>query len=209
MELTSRQRLLAFALTVLGLAGLGTFLVVSGTGNHHAGSPPPSPAATATSQPTTPPAPTQSTGSTAASSQVNIYQWLPFTEPQLADGAALVTEFATDYGTYSYSQSAASYTGRMRGLANSQLLQVIQSAYSAPGVAALRSQQKQVSVGSAVINSLRSFGPSSLTFVVTVNQKITANHGTSQQSNQYAVTAANTGTGWQVNNIELASQGDQ
>jgi hypothetical protein len=209
MELTSRQRLLAFALTVLGLAVLGTFLFVSGTGHHNTSGAPPRSSPTATSQSTTPPPPTQPAGSTAASSQVNIYQWLPFTEPQLAKAAALVTEFSAYYGTYSYRESAASYTGRMQGLANGQLLTVIQSGYDAPGVAALRDQQKQVSVGSAVINSLRSFGPSSLTFVVTVNQKITANGGTSQQSNQYAVTAANGGTGWQVNDIELASQGNQ
>jgi hypothetical protein len=97
----------------------------------------------------------------------------------------------------------------MSSLANAQLLKVIQSAYSAPGVASLRSQQKQVATGTAVINSLRTFGPDSITFVVTVNQNITENHGTTPQSNQYAVTVASTGAGWQVNNIELASQGNQ
>jgi hypothetical protein len=213
MELTSRQRLLAFALTVVGLAVLGTFLFVTGTGHHHAsGAPPSSPPATPVtpaSQSAAPPPTTPPSGSTAASSHVNIYQWLPFTEAELASASAVVTEFSAYYGTYSYSESTSSYTGRMQSLANSQLLKVIQSAYDAPGVASLRNQQKQVSAGSAVINSLRSFGDSSLTFVVTVNQKITANHGTSQESNQYAVTVADTGGGWQVNNIELASLGNQ
>jgi hypothetical protein len=211
MDLTSRQRLLAFAVIVVAVIGIGTFLFIKGTEKHTSASPPPRPSATTYSSP--PAAPTtpsvQPTGSAAASSQVNIYQWLPFTESQLAQASNMVQEFSAYYGTYSYSESTASYINRMSSLANAQLLKVIQSAYSAPGVASLRSQQKQVATGTAVINSLRTFGPDSITFVVTVNQNITENHGTTPQSNQYAVTVASTGAGWQVNNIELASQGNQ
>lgn len=212
MDLTSRQRLLAFAVTVLALVGLGAFLLVAGTSKHHAASPPPRQAATATasSRPASPPASTQPPGSTAASAQVNIYQWLPFSERQLAQAVTVVKEFCAYYGTYAYNESTAGYTSRMQGLAVGSLIQVIARAYSTPGVASQRSQQKQVSVGSAMINSLRAFGASSITFVVTVNQKITTDHGTSQQSTQYAVTAASNATGgWQVNDIELASSGDQ
>ena len=210
MDLTSRQRLLAFALIVLALAGIGTFLFVSGTHKPQAASPPSHPATPSSAPPaasSSPAAPVQPAGSTT-SSRVNIYQWLPFSEKQLAQASSVVQDFSAYYGTYSYNESTASYIGRMQPLANSQLLKVIQSGYTAPGVAALRNQQKQVSSGSAVINSLRTFGSSSITFVVTVNQKITESHGTSQQSNQYAVTVANSGAGWQVNNIELASQGN-
>lgn len=210
MELTSRQRLLAFALIVLGLAGIGTFLFVSGTHKTPAASPPSHPAAPSSAPPVTAsstPTPVQPTGSTT-SSQVNIYRWLPFSEQQLAQASSVVQEFSAYYGTYSYNESTASYIGRMQPLASSQLLKVVQGAYTAPGVTGLRNQQKQVASGSAVINSLRTFGPSSITFVVTVNQKITESQGSSQQSNQYAVTVADSGAGWQVNNIELASQGN-
>jgi hypothetical protein len=212
MDLTSRQRLLAFALIVLAVAGVGTFLFITGTDKHNTASPPahPStPAATYSSPAAAPSTPVQPTGSTAASSQVNIYQWLPFSESQLAQASSVVQEFSAYYGTYSYSEGTSSYINRMSSLANSQLLKVIQSGYAAPGVASLRSQQKQVSTGTAVINSLRTFGPDSITFVVTINQKVTQNKGTSQLTNQYAVTVASTGAGWQVNNIELASQGNQ
>jgi hypothetical protein len=210
MDLTSRQRLLAFALIVLGLAGIGTFLFVSGTHKPQAASPPSHPAtpfSAPPAAPSTPVTPVQPTGSTT-SSQVNIYRWLPFSEQQLAQASSVVQEFSAYYGTFSYNESTASYIGRMQPLASSQLLKVIQSGYTAPGVTGLRNQQKQVSSGSAVINSLRTFGSSSITFVVTVNQKITESHGTSQQNNQYAVTVADSGGGWQVNNIELASQGN-
>jgi hypothetical protein len=139
---------------------------------------------------------------------VNIYRWLPFTEPELARAARVVTEFAADYGTFSYHETTAGYTGRMRGLITSQLAQVIARAYATPGVAKIRTQQKQVSAGSAEIDSLRAFGPSSLTFVVTVKQKITGKKP-GRQTTQYAITVASGSSGWQVNDIELASSGNQ
>lgn len=211
MDLTSRQRLLAFALTVLVLAGLGTFLVVTGTAGHHQASPPPSPHATtpATSQPVATPASPPPTGAAAASSPVNIYNWLPFSQHQLARAASVVTEFSAYYGTYSYSESAASYVSRLEGLATSQLAQSIGSGYAAPGLTAQRKQQKQVSSGSAQIDSLRAFGSSSITFVVTITQKITATTGTTHQVNQYAVTVTENGGTWQASNIQLASVGNQ
>ena len=214
MDLTSRQRQLVFALTVVALAGLGFFLLHSGIPGHHSAKPPQRPPAAASSPaapslPSTPAAtPTQTGRSSTTSSQVNIYQWLPFTEPQLAKAAGVATQFSVDYGTFSYRESAAAYTARMQGLITSQLAQVIGRAYATPGVAKTRTQQRQVSAGSAVIDSLRAFGSSSLTFVVTIHQKIT---GTSpgQQSTQYAVTVSDSNGGWQVTDIELGSSGNQ
>jgi hypothetical protein len=214
MDLTSRQRQLVFALTVVALAGLGFFLLHSGLPGHHSPKPSQRPPAAVSSPaapsiPVTPTAtPTQTGRSSTTSSQVNIYQWLPFTESQLAKAASVTTGFSADYGTFSYHESAADYTARMQGLISGQLAQVIGRAYDTPGVAKIRTQQKQVSAGTAVIDSLRAFGPSSLTFVVTIHQKIT---GTSpgQQSTQYAVTVSESSGGWQVTDIELASSGNQ
>ena len=69
----------------------------------------------------------------------------------------------------------------------------------------LRVGQKQVSTGTAEISSLRSFGPSSLTFVVTAGQHQVSTRGTTDGSAQYAVTSS--GTSWQVNDIELSTVG--
>ncbi|HLX47069.1 MAG TPA: hypothetical protein VKS82_01940 [Streptosporangiaceae bacterium] len=210
MEMTSRQRMLAFALTVLALAALGSYLFVSGTAKKTPASAPSShPPTVATTPPTVPPASAQPTGSTASSSQVNIYRWLPFSEQGLSRASAVVTEFSAYYGTYSYTDSTASYTGRMQGLASNQLIQIIARGFSTPGLASARRQEKQVATGTAVIDSLRAFGPSSITFVVTINQKISTNHGPTPQSTQYAVTVSNSGGGWQVTDIELASSGNQ
>ena len=207
MDLTSRQRQLVFAVTVVALAALGFFLLQNGTSGQHHPRHPVRPAAAASTLPGPGTSPPQTPPPSAGSSRVNIYQWLPFTQADLARAASVVTQFSAYYGTYSYRESTASYVGRMQGLMTSQLAQAVGSAYATPGVAKTRTQQKQVSAGSAVIDTLRAFGSSSLTFVVTVDQKIT---GTSpnQLSTQYAVTATDSGGSWQVNDIQLASAGN-
>lgn len=207
MDLTSRQRQLVFAVTVVALAALGFFLLRAGISGQHPAKHQTRPVAAASSAPAPGPSPARTARSSTASSQVNIYQWLPFTQADLASAASVVTQFSAYYGTYSYNESTATYTGRMQALMTSQLAQAVARAYATPGLARTRTQQKQVSAGSAVIDTLRAFGSSSLTFVVTVDQKIT---GTSpnQQSTQYAVTATDSGGSWQVNDIQLASAGN-
>jgi hypothetical protein len=74
-------------------------------------------------------------------------------------------------------------------------------------VAKVRTDQKQVSTGTAAITSLRAYGPSSLTFIVTGTQHLVTSKGTSNGSTQYAVTVTGSGTSWQVNDIELSSVG--
>ena len=217
MEPTSGQRKAVFVLVVLVLAGLGTYLFVpsaSGAfrsgpasspspranGGTLAGSPPTSAPATGGATPT-------ATASPAATGP-DIYQWLPFTQPELTAAAKVVTEFGDAYGTFSYSQNAAGYVGAMRNLITPALSQVLARGYAAPGVAGLRVSKKQVAAGTAAISSLRAFGASSLTFVVTVSQQITDAQGRSTVSVPYAVTVTGGSSSWQVSDIELASAGN-
>ena len=211
MDLTAAQRKAIFALIVVVLAGLGVYLFVPGARGSAApaasASPPRhSPAASVPS----PAAPTASPVPVAAGtpSAPDIYQWLPFTPSQLATAASVTTEFSGAYGTWSYSQNARTYIATMRSLITPELSQLLAQDYSAPGVASQRTRNKQVSAGSAVINSLRAFGPSSITFVVTISQEITDTSGRSPVNAQYAVTVASNGSSWQVNDIELASAGN-
>jgi hypothetical protein len=155
-------------------------------------------------------APTASSPAPAATtpSAPDIYQWLPFSQPELASAAAVVTQFSAAYGTFSYSENAAAYVGSMRNLITPELSQVLQNGYSVPGVASQRASKKQVSAGTGVINSLRAFGPSSMTFVVTISQEITDTSGRSRLTGQYAVTATGVGRSWQVSDIQLASAGN-
>jgi hypothetical protein len=210
MDLNSGQRKAVFGLIVAALVGSGVYMFVPGARGSEGGHGPvaathsPAPSATSPATPTPSPVPTVA----ATPSGPDIYQWLPFTQAQLGSAAAVATRFGDAYGTWSYSQNASSYVGTMRSMITSELADVIDQGYSVPGVASQRTKTKQVSTGSAVINSLRAFGPSSITFVATITERITATSGQSQVSSQYAVTVVGVGSSWQVNDIELASAGN-
>jgi len=214
MDLTSAQRRMAFIVIVLALAGLGAFLLW----------PRPSPAASqAASGPTahaatSAPAPVPSSPAAPASpvpsgQGVNIYQLLPFSQADLTEAAGVVRRFCTDYATYSYTESAGSYVGRMRGLVTSELAATLAQDYATPGVAQTRTQQKQTATGSGAITALRAFGASSLTFLVTLSQETSSTSRSGKTtahtaSGDYAITIARSGSGWQVNDIQLASAGN-
>ncbi len=198
MELSSVQRVTVFAAVVLVLAGLGVYLFLpqsSAAGRPQARSPSASPGPSPTGP--QPPAP-----------EANIYAWLPFSQAGLTSAARLVTEFARDYGSYSYRQSDAAYLAPMRPLAAGELIGVIGRAFAAPGVATARARAKQVATATASIVSLRAGGPTSLTFVVQLTQRITESSGHKRQVTDYAVTVTGTGTSWQVSDIELAGAGN-
>jgi hypothetical protein len=211
VDLSPGQQKAVFAVVVVVLAALGYWLLLPKVTHSHGQARPaaaPAPAATAPgSQPAQGASPPPATASPASAGGVDIYSWLPFTQQGLAAAAAVTDKFVVDYNTYTYTESADDYIGRMNGLITTQLASTLRGLYSTPGVATVRTGQKQVSTGTAVINSLRSFGPASLTFVVTGTQHLTTSKGTSSGSSQYAVTLTGSGTSWQVNDIELSSVG--
>ena len=213
MDLSPGQQKAVFALVVVVLAALGYWLIVPKVSHSHAqAQPSPNPSATQSvpSPPaSSPPAssPPAATTSPASASGVDIYSWLPFDQQGLAAAAAVTEKFLVEYNTYSYTESAAAFVGRMNGLITTQLASTLRGLYAQPGVAKLRTDQRQVSTGTAVINSIRAFGASSLTFVATGTQHLTTTKGTSNGSAQYAITVTGSGTSWQVDNIELSSVG--
>ena len=208
MDLSPGQQKAVFALVVVVLAALGYWLILPKVSHSHAQAQP-SPNPSATQSVPSPPAsaPPTATTSPASASGVDIYSWLPFTQQDLAAAAAVTEKFLVDYNTYSYTESAASYVGRMNGLITTQLASTLRGLYAQPGVAKVRTDQRQVSTGTAVINSIRAFGASSLTFVATGTQHLTTSKGTSNGSAQYAITVTGSGSSWQVDNIELSSVG--
>ena len=211
MDLSPGQQKAVFAVVVVILAALGYWLLLPKVDHSHGQAQPaasPAPAATIPGSQPSPASPaTAAPSSPAAAGGVDIYSWLPFTQQGLAAAATVTEKFVVDYNTYTYTESADDYVGRMTGLITTQLASTLRGLYSAHGVAKVRTGQKQVSTGTAVINSLRSFGPSSLTLIVTGTQHLTTSKGTSSGSSQYAVTLTGSGTSWQVNDIELSSVG--
>jgi len=220
MDLNPAQRKLVFAAVVLVLAALGAFLIIQGPllGKHGntsrgravgltqplstpssaagLGSPEPSPGGLAAGS-----APSPGTGA-------NIYQWLPFTQAGLSAAADVVRRFAAAYASYSYTQSASSYERQMRGLVTPQLASVIARGFATPGVAQIRTRQKQIATGAGRITAIRAFGASNITFLVTITQKVTGTQGTKQTATSYAVTVTGASTSWQVEDVQLASAGN-
>jgi hypothetical protein len=210
MDLSPAQQKAVFVLVVVVLAALGYWLILPKV-SHSRAQAVPSPSAAAPAA-----APTQAsqsvppstvTASPASTGGVDIYSWLPFTQQGLADAAAVTVKFLVDYNTYSYTENAASYVGAMNGLITGQLATTLRDLYASQGVAKIRTSQKQVSTGTAAINALRAFGPSSLTFIVTGAQHLVTSKGSSNGSEQYAITVTGSGTSWQVNDIQLSNVG--
>jgi len=216
MDLSPRQRVLAFLVIVVLLGGTGAYLFIPGfrtalgQGSH--GSPTPTPSAHRSGRtapvPSSPPPSSTAPASSAAPSAPNIYAWLPFSQADLAKAAGVTQAFGAAYDTFSYHESGSAYVAPMRTLATSELTSSLARAYSTPGVASQRAKQRQVSTAQAMINSLRSFGASSLIFVVTINQRLHTSQGTSQTSEQWAVTVVDNGGAWVVNDIEPAQAGN-
>jgi len=209
MELSSGQQRVLFVVVVLALAGLGAYLI---GGRHTAASPPPArptaSAAPATSAPATS-APASVPATTNAGGSANIYQWLPFTQQDLTQASRTTVTFARDYEDWTYTEPAAAYVAKMGGLVTSEFAATLQQDFATPGVAQLRSSQKQISSGTGSIVSLRSFGTGSITFVVSIAQQLATSAGTTHQTKQYAVTLVSNASGWQVNDVELAGAGNQ
>ncbi|MBV9853250.1 MAG: hypothetical protein JOY82_01815 [Streptosporangiaceae bacterium] len=208
MELSTAQQRAIFVVVVACLAGLGLYLV--GPLHHSHGASPPRSAPPSQAAVPSAAANASSAAPSASSSagSANIYGWLPFTQQDLADAAQVTTAFCAAYEDYTYTESGAAYASRLSGLATSSLTQALKNAYLTPGVAQARTAQKQVSTGSGTIDSLRAFGAHSLTFVVTLGQRLLSTQGAATHSTQYAITVVSGAGGWQVNDIELASQGN-
>src|SRR6266516_4470299 len=197
MELNPRQQKLAFAVIVVILAGLGVYLLLpQATG---------SPRAATSTAPT--PSPTAAEMSPAAPSTP--LQSQPVTPADLTKAASVTIQAAASYDTFRYDESATTYGNRLSGLVTSQYLTVLEGDYSTYGVAKQRTKDKEVSTASAMINSLRAFSPSSITFVVTISQHVKKTSGTSSPSSRFAITVVQVGGAWQVDQIQPASAGNQ
>jgi hypothetical protein len=216
MEPNPLQRRLAFGLLVLVLVGLGVYLLgPAARGAGRTATPRVRPAASAAPSPSGPgpgpgaqPGPSAASGPGSAVAAPDIYQWLPFTQAGLAAAASVARRFGDAYGTFTYAENARTYAQPIQQLATAQLAGQVEAAYSLPGVAAARYAARQVSAGSSAVDSIRAFGPASLTFVVQVTENLTTLSGRSQSVTAYAITLTGSGSAWLVSDIELATAGN-
>jgi hypothetical protein len=218
MELTPGQRRLVFVVIVIVLVGLGFYLIhgrgSGGTPAAAASTPArtAAPAASTSSAAGVPPAVVPAPTPVSTAGGAEIYQWLPFTPADLTAAAQATTSFAADYVTWSYQENTAAYVATMHGLVTATALTAVEAGYATPGVASMRTTDKQVSTGSGTIDSISSFGTSatgtSITFLVTINQKVTSTQPTATTAPQYTVTVVSSGGAWQVSNINLSDLGN-
>jgi hypothetical protein len=216
MDLSPVQRVLAFLGIVVVLCVMGAYLLIPGVRSAlghgpAAATPGASPAGVRMTSPAVPAAstaPDAPASPAPTGSAPDIYQWLPFSQADLAKAASVTEAFGAAYDTFSYRQSATSYVASLHGLATSELSATLARAFGTPGVASQRARQRQVSSARTVINSIRTFGSGSLTFVVTIVQTMHTRQGKSQNDGQYAITLTGSGQSWLANDIELASAGN-
>jgi hypothetical protein len=218
MDLTPAQRKLVFAAVVLVLAALGAFLVTGPL--LHRGGTTGRGRAVGLTKPLSGTSPSPGLGSQQATPQggpgstpapgngPDIYAWLPFSQAGLAAAAGVVHAFAAAYASYSYTQTTASYERRLNGLVTAQLAVVLGRGFATPGVAKIRTQQKQIATGTGQITAIRGFGSNSITFVVAITQKVTGTKGTKKTTTSYAVTVTGANANWLVEDLELASAGN-
>jgi hypothetical protein len=221
MELSPGQQRLLFVVVVIALVGLGFFLIEGrshGTTAAPAATPTPtatpsssapaaSAAATATPPATEPSAPPPAATAGGDKGGANIYQWLPFTQSDLTAASKTTLAFATDYVTWNSKESKAAYGAKMASLVTAQEDTTLESGFSTAAAAA----GNAVSTGSGTIDSISSFGssPTSITFSVAIAQQVVPAQGANTGPSQYSITVVATGGGWQVDNIELSSLGNQ
>jgi hypothetical protein len=215
MDLSPAQRVLAFLGIVVVLGGMGAYLLIPGVhsalGQGHKGAgatPSASTAAAAGTSPAVPAASTAPATPAPTGSVPDIYQWLPFSQADLAKAASVAEAFGAAYDTFSYQEGTSSYVASLHGLATSELSATLARAYGTPGLASQRTRQHQVSSARTVINSIRTFSSGSLTFVVTIVQTMHTKQGKGQNDGHYAITLIGSGQSWLVNDVELASAGN-
>lgn len=209
MEITPLQRRITFGLIVFVLIGLGAYLIGPvAHGSQPRTAAPAKPRVTRSASAPRAPAPSPAASPTGPSGAPDIYQWLPFTQAGLAAAAARTRQFGNAYGTYSYTETPAAYAASLAPFASAQLVAQIKAAYALPGVATARTGARQVASASTVIQSLRAFGPNSLTFVVQITQDMSTASGRKQQATSYAITLTGSASAWQVSYIELQNVGN-
>jgi hypothetical protein len=203
MELTDRRRKLLFAGIVVALAAVGLYLTVANTASSRPTS------ATTTTQPAAPAPATSPPGisSTISPDGFDIYRLLPFSQRDFAMAADMARRFTAAYGTYRYDEDPAAYGQRLRPFATDQLLTDLERSAATPGIIDERKRDQVVATGTAVINSIRDIEASSVIFLVTGKQQLSTAAGPSEDSRQYAVTAARDGGVWRVYAFEPADAG--
>ncbi|MFD6098595.1 hypothetical protein ACFVWN_04990 [Nocardiopsis flavescens] len=145
---------------------------------------------------------------TTATDDLDVLEWFPFPEEDLREAGATAVAFARAYGTIDYTGSPEAYYDSMRSLATDEYAEVLTESSRAGAFWEERAEAEAIAAGRAEVRSIRTFGDSSITFVVTA-QSITetADRGFDEELGEFAVTVVQEGRAWRVFDFQPADAG--
>lgn len=139
---------------------------------------------------------------------LDVLGWLPFSETELQVAGATAQAFAEAYGSIDYSESPESYYASMEALATDEYAEVLSDANRAGAFWEEMSEAEAVAQGRAEVDSIRTFGADSITFVVTA-QSITETGDAEfdEDLGEFALTVIREGGSWAVFDFQPADAG--
>ncbi|MEV8630129.1 hypothetical protein AB0395_00590 [Streptosporangium sp. NPDC051023] len=201
------RRGVVFAVLVVMLALVGIYLTMwpsSGGGQEPAAEPVGASRTVRGAQgDTEPPRP----AATASNAPFDVYSYLPMTKQELAAAADYAQRFTAEYGTFSYDEQPAAYGDRLKGYTTAEFAEVLLRTITSPGTIAANTSDQVVSVGTAKVKEIRQIEKSSVIFVVTGTQNVTAKSGAKERTEDYAVTLIEVGADWRVHDLQPADSG--
>ena len=138
----------------------------------------------------------------------DVIGWFPFTEAEFQAAGATAKAFAEAYGTIDYSESPESYYASMEELAADEYAEVLSDENRAGAFWAEMSEAQAVALGRAEVESIRTFGADSITFVVTA-QSITETGEAEfdEDLGEFAITVIKEGGSWEVFDFQPGDAG--
>lgn len=201
------RRGLVFAVLVVILAAVGIYLTMwpdSGDGQQPQADPVGTSRTVLESQVSAePPRP----AATASNAPFDVYSYLPMSKQELAAAADYAQRFTTEYGTFSYEEDPAAYAARLKGYTTTEFANVLLRTLTSPGTVEANRADEVVSVGTAQVKEIRQIQSTSVVFVVTGTQKVTARSGPKERTEDYAVTLIEVGADWRVHDLQPADSG--
>lgn len=153
---------------------------------------------------TVPPSPMPTT----AKEDIDVLDWLPFSEDELLAAGATARAFGEAYGTIDYTEDPEDYFAGMEELASDDYAEVLSESTRAGAFWQEGAEAEAVADGRAEVQSIRTYGGDSITFVVEV-QSITetADSEFDEELGDFAITVTSEGQGWQVHDFQPADAG--
>ncbi|MEU7831691.1 hypothetical protein ACIBO2_22395 [Nonomuraea sp. NPDC050022] len=196
------RRGVAFAAIVVVIAAVGIYLTMwPDSGEPDAGKAPAG--HTTTVSPAAPSKPL----ATASGKPFDIYSYLPMTKEQLAAASDLAERFTAAYGTFRYDEEPSAYVDRVKVFTTAEFGNVLARTRTSPGTVERDRADELVAAGTAKMKEIRQVEKSSVIFVVTGTQQITAKSGNKQVVDDYAVTVSQMGADWRVFDLQPADAG--